>query len=154
MKERDNEGTVVADPISWRYLFRGDDHYRGGPIGKVLGPEAEATDIQNFADHVLRKESRFTSRFTSFTKELKIAVRFTANADKRAIRKFEWANLRALESQGIIRLWDPDQVFEAMKVMPGKLAKQAGDVRAAMRKNHEILIEGQIPAECLLPVNE
>jgi hypothetical protein len=119
-----------------------------------LGPEADAADIQNFADHVLRKESRLTSRFTSFTTELKIAGRFTSAADKRSIRKVESAKLQLLESQGIIRQWDPDQVFEVMKEMSGKLAKQSGDVRAAMRKNREILIEGQIPAELVMPVNE
>ena len=43
---------------------------------------------------------------------------------------------------------------EAMKAMSGKLAKQAGDVRATMKRNSEILIEGQLPAGILLPVSE
>jgi hypothetical protein len=154
VEERDSEGEVVADPSHWRYLFRADDWYRGGPIGLAFGPEAESAEIRNFADHVLRKASRFTSRFTSFTKELKIASRFTSAADKRSIRKVEWARLRTMESRGIIRLWEPEQVFEAMKEMSGRLAKQAGDVRSAMRRNSEILIEGQIPTELILAVNE
>jgi hypothetical protein len=101
-----------------------------------------------------RKESRFTSRFSSFTTELKIAKRFTSASDKRALRKVEWTKLKDLESRGVIRLWDPDPVFEEMKAMSGKLAKQAGDVRATMRRNSEVLIEGQLPAEFILPGNE
>jgi hypothetical protein len=58
-----------------------------------------------------------------------------------------------VEKQGAIRFWYADQVFDAMKIVPGRLAKQAGDVRAAMRKNYEILIEAQIPKQIVLPVN-
>jgi hypothetical protein len=56
-------------------------------------------------------------------------------------------------SRGIIRIWDPDQVFEVLMNGPRKLARQAGDVRSAMRRNSEMLIEGQVPAGILLPVN-
>jgi hypothetical protein len=37
---------------------------------------------------------------------------------------------------------------------PRKLAKRAADVRAALKRNHEVLIEGQIPAGVLVRVNE
>jgi hypothetical protein len=153
-KETDREGLIVSDSSAGRYLFRGDDRDRGGSVGRPLGPEADAADIQNFADHVLRKESRLSSRFTSFTTEVKIARKFTSAPEGQFVRKAELARLKALEAQGIIRIWDPDQVFEAMKDRPRKLAKQAADVRAAMRRNREILIEGQIPAGVLTGVNE
>jgi hypothetical protein len=153
-KPAEVQETIANLPGSARYLFREDDHYRGGQVGRALGPDADAADIQSFPDHVLRKESRLTSRFISFTTEMKIARKFTSAGDDRAIRKVESAKLRILESQGIIRIWDPNQVFDAMKVGPKKLAKQAADVRAAMRRNSEILIEGQIPAEVLSLVSE
>ena len=148
------EETTANPSNSARYLFRGDDHYRGGEVGRALGPDADAADIQSFPGHVLRKESRLTSRFVSFTTELKIARKFTSAGDDRSIRKVELAPLRILESQGIVRIWDPNQVFNAMKLGPKKLARQAADVRAAMRRNSEILIEGQIPAEVLGLVSE
>src|SRR5205823_2612320 len=71
------------------YVFRGDDHYRGGPLGRALGAEADTADIQNFADHVLRKESTRTSRYTSFTEEVKVARKFTTASDNRHVQKVE-----------------------------------------------------------------
>jgi hypothetical protein len=153
-KAADIEESVAVGLDAGRYLFRADDRYHGGPTGKALGPEADAADIQGFAVHVLRKESRLTSRFTSFTTEVKIARKFTSASDSRFIRKAELAKLMVLESQGTIRMWDPDQVFEAMAIGPRKLTKQAADVRAAMRRNRELLIEGEIPAQVLGLVNE
>jgi hypothetical protein len=64
------------------------------------------------------------------------------------------AGLKALEARGVIRMWDADQVHEVLANGPRKLAKQAADVRAAMKRNHEVLIEGQIPAGVLEAVNE
>jgi hypothetical protein len=153
-KATDVDGTVATGSDAGRYLFRADDHYRDGPVGRALGPEADAADIQDFADHVLRKESRLTSRFTSFTTEARVARRFTQAPDSRFIRKAELAGLRILEAQGVIRLWDPDPVFRAMTAGPRKLAKRAADVRAALNRNHEVLIEGQIPVGVLVRVNE
>jgi hypothetical protein len=135
------------------YVFRGDDSYQGGPIGRPLGAEADAADIQNFADHVLRKESSRSSRYASFSEELKVARKFTSGPDNRFVCKAGMAALRELEAQGIVKIWDPDQVYEALRAGPKKLAKQAADVRAAMRRNGEILIEGRIPADVLERVN-
>jgi hypothetical protein len=61
--------------------------------------------------------------------------------------------LRELEAREIIKVWDPDQAYEALRAGPKRLAKQAADVRAAMRRNSEILIEGQIPARVLERAN-
>ena len=112
-----------------------------------MGLEADLADIQDFAAHVLHKEARLTSRFTSFTSEVKIARRFTSMADSRFIRKVEMARLKVLESEGAIRIWHPDQVFEELMIGASKLAKKAADVRAATRRNREVLIEGQVSEE-------
>jgi hypothetical protein len=135
------------------YLFRGDDNYRGEPVGLTLGADADSADIQDFAAHVLRKESNRSSRFLSFTTEVKVARRFTSASDNRFVRKADIAALRELESQGVIRIWDPDGVEAALAAGPRKLAKQAGDVRATMMRNSEFLIEGQIPAGVLQPTH-
>jgi hypothetical protein len=147
-----NESVASAEGKR-NYVFRGDDNYRGGPVGRALGAEADAADIQNFADHVLRKESNLSSRYTSFTEETKVARKFTLAFDNRYVRKAEMARLRELQSQGTIRIWDSDQVYDALRQGPRKLARQAADVRTAMRRNSELLIEGQIPADVLEPVN-
>jgi hypothetical protein len=151
-QRNDSDNQAPRAPETHKYVFRGDDDYKGGTVGKAYGAEADAAEIQNFADHVLRKESKVTSRFTSFTTEMKIAIKFTKAADVRRVSKAELTKLRNLESQGTIRIWNPDQVFDAAQNSPRKLARQAGDVRAAMRRNSEILIEGQIPPGILIPV--
>ena len=135
------------------YVFRGDDNYRGGPVGRAMAAEADAADIQNVADHVLRKESSRSSRYTSFTEEVKVARKFTSAPDNRCVSKADLAALRELEVQGVIRIWDPDQGYAALRAGSKRLAKQAADVRAAMRRNSEILIEGQIPAGILERTN-
>jgi hypothetical protein len=78
------------------YVFRGDDAYQGGPVGRALGAQADEADIQNFADHVLRKESNRASRYVSFTGEVKVARRFTSAPDNRNICKAEMENGDAL----------------------------------------------------------
>ena len=135
--------------VARSYLFRGDDNYRSGPVGRSLGEEADGVNIQDFADHVLRKESSRTSRYTSFTTETKIARRFTSATDNKYVCKVEVVRMLELEAQGLIKIWVPDNVYEALKQGPRKLARQAADVRAAMRRNCEILVEGQIPAGVL-----
>lgn len=138
------EGTIIAaetvESGKSRYLFRGDDNCRGGPVGLSLGEEADAADIQDFAEHVLRKESQRTSRYASFTMETKIARKFTSAPDNRYVRKVELIVLRELERQGFIKVWDAEQVHAVLRQGPKKLANQAADVRAAMRKNRESLI--------------
>lgn len=149
--ENKQEGASVAKPRT--YGFRGDDNYQVGPVGRSLGAEADAADIQTFADHVLRKESSLSSRYVSFTEEVKVARKFTSASDNRNVRKVDIKVLQELDKRGVIRIWDPDRVCEALKAGPKKLAKQASDVRAAMRRNNEILIEGQIPEGVLQPTN-
>lgn len=139
--------STVGVPV--RYVFRGDDNYQGGALGRAFGVDADSADIQNPADHVLRKESNRTSRFLSFTEEVKVARKFTSTSDNRFVRKAPLSVLREFESKGVLKIWDPDQVEAALRVGAKKFAKQAVDVRAAMKRNSEILIEGQIPAGIL-----
>lgn len=129
------------------YLFRGDNDYRGGPIGLPLGPIADAAEIQSFEQHVLRKAYGISSRFVSFTTELKVARSFTARNDNRYVVKVLDFDLRTLEEGGTIRVWSPEAVFVAMRQRDRKVARQAADVRAAMIRNSEVLIEGEIPPE-------
>lgn len=135
------------------YFFRGDDRYTGGYVGRALGTHADAADIQNPADHVLRKESSRSSRFTSFSLEVAVARKFTSASDNRCVIKVKVSSLEELESQGILRILNADRVFEILREGPRKYAKQAADVRTAMLRNCEILIEGQIPAELLERTN-
>src|SRR5207253_5844400 len=104
--------------------------YRQGPVGRALGSEADAADIQNFAIHVLRKESNRTSRYVSFTKELKIARRFTKASDYRHIRKLEYARLLDLAEQGIINIWDAPRVYAEL-TRASKEAHQESRLRAS-----------------------
>jgi hypothetical protein len=135
------------------YVFRADDFYRGGPVGRSLGAEADSADIQNLAEHVLRKKSNRTSRYVSVTLELKIARRFTKAPDYRHVRKVEYARLLDLMAQGIINIWDATRVNAELTRAPKKLARKARYVRAMMERNSELLIEGQFPAEFLEYVN-
>lgn len=148
--------TIASEAVEsgkGRYIFRGDDNYRDGSIGRALGSEADAAEIQDFAEHVLRKQSHRISRYSSFTMETRIARKFTSAADHRYVRKAELIVLHEREKQGVIRIWDPEQVHAVLKQGSKKLAKQAADVRTAMRKNREVLIEGRIPEGILQPTN-
>lgn len=78
---------------------------------------------------------------------MKIARKFSGASDSRALVKVKRDNLRELESQKVITVWNSNQVYERLIRDAKKLAKQAGDVRTAMRRNSEVLIEGQIPAD-------
>ncbi len=73
--------------------------------------------------------------------------------NNRRVCKAGLAELRDLEAQGVIRIWDADGVYAVLLTSGKKLAKQAADVRVAMRRNSEILIEGQIPAGLLEQAN-
>ncbi|GAA6617150.1 hypothetical protein [Scytonema sp. NUACC26] len=64
------------------------------------------------------------------------------------ILKVAWQALQELEIEGKIRIYTPEQVAEIIRQNPKKkINKQANNLKAAMDKNGEILIEGQ--ALCL-----
>jgi hypothetical protein len=126
---------MPANDFESTYLFRGDSGLRDGPIGRALGEDADSADIQNCADHVLRKESRRSSRYSSFTAEVAIARKFTSSADNRDVGKVKLNVLRQLESVGAARILDPDCLYNELLALGGKQTRQAADVRAAMRRN-------------------
>jgi hypothetical protein len=127
------------------YIFRGDKLYRGGPVGIPFNSEhARAADIQNPAEHVLRKEPG--NIYTSFTTRLSAAERF---GELRWILKVDVASLRQLEAEGAIRLFLPGDVYDLLKESGKRLAKEAGPTRDYMMRNGEILVEGQMPASLI-----
>jgi hypothetical protein len=140
------------------YLFRADDNYRmGDPVGFELdSEEAMEADIQNPLAHVLDKESGQTSRYVSFSVAIAIKGgggprRFTKN---NKILKVALAALQQLEANGRIRIYTPEQVTEMIRKNPKKkINRQANNVQAAMEKNGEVLIEGQIPGDIIVAAN-
>lgn len=140
------------------YLFRADDNYRmGDPVGFELdSEEAMEADIQNPLNHVLDKESGQTSRYISFSVAIAIkggggSRRFTK---KNKILKVASEALNQLEADGKIRMYTPEQVAEMIRQNPKKkISKEANNVKAAMEKNGEILIEGQIPGDIITWAN-
>jgi hypothetical protein len=109
--------------------------------------EAQAADIQTPMDHVLRKESRKSSIFTSFTIKVAVAERFAG--EKKSIVKVAMGILGRLEAEGKIRLWAAEDAYRWLREAGTKLAKHASATRDAMRRNAEILVEGQIPGEVI-----
>ncbi len=130
------------------FLFRGDEYYAGGPVGVPLNSEeSRIADIQTPADHVLRKRAGRSSIYTSFTKKVDVAARFAGEG--KLIMKVAVAILRQLESEGKIRLWGPGDARQWLREAGKKSAKHASATRDAMKRNAEILVEGQIPAEAI-----
>ena len=137
------------------FLFRADDSYqKGTSVGIELdSEEAETADIQNPLDHVIHKESGDSSRYRSFSTAMSFPggagpKRFTK---KNKILKVAWEALQQLASDGKIRIYTPEQVAEMIRQNPKKqISKQANNVKAAMEKNGEILIEGQIPGDLIV----
>jgi hypothetical protein len=136
------------------YLFRADDNYKiGDPVGLELdSEEATTADIQDPLDHVLNKESGQTSRYVSFSSAITIPggggpKKFTK---KNKILKAAWEAVQQLASDGKIRIYTPEQVAEMIRNNPKKkISKQANNVKVAMEKNGEILVEGQIPGNLI-----
>jgi len=137
----------VINPIMWvdpfglasSYLFRGDDNYSGGSVGKPLGSSA---DITTPWDHV-RKESNKTSIFTSFATTRKSTKKFSSGNNT---SKVSLSDINNLQKEGVIKVYGPDDVAKMMKNHPDKrVRKDANNVKQIMKKNNEVLIEGEIP---------
>ena len=124
------------------FLFRGDDIHSGGNIGQPIGSDA---DITTPWQHVSDKESGQSSKFTSFSETKKASMKFTKGNN---VFKISLEDIASLQSQGKIRVLTPDDVAEQMRNHPDKkVRKKANSVRENMKRNKEILIEGEIPEE-------
>jgi hypothetical protein len=112
-----SEEVVTSKEDSPAYLFRGDENYAGGPVGSARGSaEAQVADIQNPADHVLRKRPGQGSIYTSFTEKVDAAERFAG--ERKFIMKVAVAILRELESEGEDPLMVPRRC--SAMVAPGR----------------------------------
>lgn len=141
----DGSPTTSLDPLGLsNYIFRADDEYRGGSIGFPLDSDlADNADIQTPWDHVQGKEGDMTSRYTSFSEDLKSTKKFGDNG-----YKVSRAEIEALEEAESIRVLRPQDVGEMMEE-EGLKKKQIQGVLQDMKKNNEILIEGEIPADII-----
>ncbi len=146
---RDNVYSIgmVASPEKWvdkhftsGKAFRGDDTYKGGDLGIPMGGNA---DIKTPWEHVRRPSSGETSLFTSFSGTRGKVLKFTK---KGKVFKVSLEDLKKLELENMIKMHTPDLVRDLMKNSGNKrLKKDANNVFEIMRKNNEMLIEGQIP---------
>ncbi len=146
---------VAAVSSTGRFVFRGDDYYRGEGMGFELGgTEAEEADVQTQWEHVSDKESEQTSRFISFSERVNLpggkgASLFTK---KGRIYKVAWDKLQELETLGIIKIYHAEDVRQIMLAHPkAKVQRRANGVAADMTKNGEVLIEGHIPDDIVIP---
>jgi len=103
-------------------------------------------------DHVLNKKSGKSSRYVSFSTAISIPGGGGPKkiTKKNKILKAAWEALQQLASDGKIRIYTPEQVAEMIRQNPKRqISKQANNVKVAMEKNGEILIEGQIPGDLI-----
>lgn len=118
-----------------RYIFRGDDEYRGGSLGFQIGSkQAEEADIQTPWEHVSKKESYQTSRYMSFSERIRMpgnrgAIFFTK---KKIIIKVSWDTIKHLENEGKIKVYTPEAVENVMLQQKRKISKRAQAVRDEM----------------------
>jgi hypothetical protein len=146
-----NKSAVDADKR--RFAFRGDDFYvPGSPIGLPLGSEEAAeARIKTPWEHVREKEGDVTSRYVSFSDIVGGPKGGAAKfAKKDGIYRAAWDALKELEKAGQIRILEPAAVEAMMLTEKPKVKKLAGEVRRLMEKNHEVLIEGQVPSSYIL----
>ncbi len=143
-----NNPVVYYDPSGYgsSFFFRGDDDYKkGNNIGVPIG---DGSDIVSFDVHVNNKETTSgSSIYTSFSKELKPALRFTKDGK---VIKVKISVLKELENQGVIKIYDDK---DAKKILHEQgLRREANDTYENMRKNKEVLIEDEIPADMIMQV--
>lgn len=88
----------------------------------------------------LQYSSSGSSIYTSFSTELNRVLKFTK--DKKLV-KLKISDLKALESQGVIRIYDPKEVKKIFIKQGDKVS--AASIYNNMIKNKKVLIEGGIP---------
>ncbi len=124
-------------------IFRGDDQYAGGPMGLPLGSDA---DIKDPKAHVTRPSKGESSIYTSFSEEHGGALKFTEDGN---VYKVKRSDLQTLADEGKIRIITHENVGAEMDRIGGFSEKDKKNVAGNMKRNMEILVEGEIPAEML-----
>jgi len=130
-----------------RFIFRGDDAYEGGNIGKSLSGDVNVLEI---IQHIQQKKTG--NPFVSFSTK-----RATGSHDCRGagffgktILKVGIDDINYLVKNGAIRVISPDDAFDIISNYPKKKVNVlAGSVRRNMQRNNEMLIAGQIPARVI-----
>ena len=131
----------VDDPS---YIFRGDNNREpNSAVGSALDPASEPPQAQEFIDHVRQVKGK-VARFVSFSRSLRSATRFG-----RPI-KVNFGQLRTLEAQGKIRIYNADQVERIINDdRDPRIKRNASSTKKMMENNQEILIEGEIPSDLI-----
>lgn len=97
---------------------------------------------QNAYEHV-KDTNRKTDQYTSFSLNKRLANKFTK---RHQVIKIAWEALHKLEAEGQIKILYPEDITQLIHNHgKKKIKRQASAIRDIMTKNHEILIEGQIP---------
>ena len=118
----DSNNSIDPFGLASSFIFRADDEYRGGDIGRPLGSDADITDPYT---HVQNKKSGQSSIYTSFgDSKGKVSPKFGKN-----VSKVKLDELKKLEAEGIIKIHTPDDV---QKMIGGKKGKNAAK---SMRNN-------------------
>ena len=121
-----------------RYVFRGDDDYKGGPIGLPLPDGIRAEDlVDKLRKHVHDKAGRKHGMFTSTSATEKRTEKFGR------LHKAKLSDLEKLEADGRIILLRPEDVAEVVTQEAG--AKAGREILRRMKDNDEVLIFGEVP---------
>ncbi|MDM8562409.1 hypothetical protein QUF54_03555 [Candidatus Marithioploca araucensis] len=130
-----------------KFLFRGDDSYKGGDIGMPIRFDVDAIDIIN---HIRQKKTG--NPYVSFsTKQAK------GTGDSRGagffgqkILKVSTDDLKSLIDSGAVKIIIPDDAYNIISLHPKKkISRDAGNIRRIMQRNNERLIQGQIPSSII-----
>jgi RHS repeat-associated protein len=153
----DNLYAYAPNPWNWidpfglasNAIFRGDDDYSGGPMGMPLGSDA---DIKDPKAHVTRPSKGESSIYTSFSEEhgsdkdgsRSGALKFTEDDN---VFKVKRDDLQKLADEGKVKIITHENVGEEMDRIGGFSEKDKKNVAANMKRNKEVLVEGEIPEE-------
>ena len=118
-------------------------------MGYALSPSVDDDERAEKAyEHVQRQRG---GHYVSFATLHQNAEKF---APQGPIYKILWEVVQRLEAEGTIRIYWPEDVADLInnhsKV---KIRKKAHGVMEDMKKNNEVLIEGQIPAQHIRKTN-
>ncbi|GKX64045.1 hypothetical protein SOASR032_26140 [Pragia fontium] len=128
--------------VMFSNFFRGDDNYKGGPIGLLKEGGISGDHI---LDHLAEDGD---GRLTSFSEKIKSSSG-SRGADyftrKGRIVKISSMDLELLESNGEIEIINKEKAKDIIALDSG--LRVANAAYENMKRNNEILVHGQIPAK-------